>query len=117
LKSFLTNKTIQRILNTPGGVERFAAEMADKCEIQLAYAIGVEEPISINVDTYGTGRISEEKIIKHIKHYFDFTPKGIIERFDMLKPIYYPTAFHGHFGNPNFPWEHLNNEFTNLLRW
>ena len=84
-----------------------AAELADKCEIQVAYAIGVSDPISISVDTFGTGKISDDKLIQLIKSHFDLTPSGIIEALDLLRPIYYKTAAFGHFGreDPDFTWE------------
>ncbi|MHB1455943.1 MAG: methionine adenosyltransferase [Armatimonadota bacterium] len=84
-----------------------SAGMADRCEIQLAYAIGVAEPVSISVDTFGTGNTSEDEIISIIKECFDLTPKGIINRLDLLRPIYRETAKNGHFGNINFPWEQI----------
>lgn len=84
-----------------------AAGLADRCEVQVSYAIGVAEPISISVNTFGTGKISEEKIIQLIKNNFDLRPKGIIKMLDLLRPIYLPTAVYGHFGReePNFTWE------------
>lgn len=87
-----------------------AAKLADKCEVQIAYAIGVADPVSINVNTFGTGKISEEKLVKLIKNYFDLTPYGIIEELDLLKPVYYKTASFGHFGREirGFTWERTN---------
>lgn len=84
-----------------------AAGIAQKCEIQLAYVIGKKEPVSLMVDTGGTGKISEDKIIKLIRHNFDLTPKGIIEKLDLLRPIYRKTACYGHFGRneKEFTWE------------
>ncbi len=82
-----------------------AAGIAEKCEVQLAYAIGVAEPVSINVDTYGTGKLKDEKIVDLIKKYFAITPKGIIEMLDLKRPIYGKTAAYGHFGRDAFPWE------------
>ena len=81
--------------------------MADKCEIQLSYAIGVAEPTSINLDTFGTNKIPEEKIIKLVKEHFKLTPRWIIEKLDLLRPIYKKTARYGHFGrdDPDFTWE------------
>ena len=84
-----------------------SAGMADRCEIQLAYAIGVAEPVSISVDTFGTGNSSESEIIAIINDCFDLTPKGIINRLGLLRPIYRETAKNGHFGNLNFPWEQI----------
>nr|BCX01539.1 MAG: S-adenosylmethionine synthase [Bacteroidota bacterium] len=85
-----------------------AAELADECLVQIAYAIGVSEPVSIYVDTYGTGRISEDQLIALIGQLWDLTPRGIIERFQLLRPIYRQTAAYGHFGRPEFPWEALD---------
>ena len=84
-----------------------AAGLADRCEVQIAYAIGVVEPISISVDTYGTGKISEEKMVALIQEHFDLRPGGIIAMLDLLKPIYRATASYGHFGRnePSFTWE------------
>ncbi|MEE9452169.1 MAG: methionine adenosyltransferase, partial [Gammaproteobacteria bacterium] len=84
-----------------------AAGIASRCEIQVSYAIGVAEPISICVDTFGTGKISEQEITKLIQAHFDLTPKGIITLLDLLRPIYRPTATYGHFGREeeNFTWE------------
>lgn len=84
-----------------------AAGLADKCEVQLSYAIGVAEPTSINVDTFGTNKISEEKVIELVKKHFKLTPAWIIERLDLLRPIYRKTAAYGHFGrnDPDFTWE------------
>ncbi|HEY6803536.1 MAG TPA: methionine adenosyltransferase [Pyrinomonadaceae bacterium] len=84
-----------------------AAGLADKCEVQLAYAIGVAEPVSILVDTKGSGRISDGEISKLVKSNFDLTPKGIIETLDLRRPIYRATAAYGHFGRSedSFTWE------------
>ncbi len=84
-----------------------AAGLADKCEVQLSYAIGVAEPTSINVDTFGTNKVPEEKIIELVKKHFNLTPKWIIEKLDLLRPIYKKTAAYGHFGrnDPDFTWE------------
>ena len=84
-----------------------AAGLADKCEIQLAYAIGVATPVSINVDTYGTGKVNEEKIVELIQSHFDLRPAGIIKMLDLRKPIYKQTAAYGHFGRTDLdlPWE------------
>jgi len=84
-----------------------AAGLADKCEVQLSYAIGVAEPTSINVDTFGTNKIPEEKIVELVKKHFLLTPQWIIERLDLLRPIYRKTAAYGHFGrnDPDFTWE------------
>ncbi len=85
-----------------------AAGIADECLIQLAYAIGIPEPVSINVNTYGTGKISNEKLVKLVQNNFDCTPDGIIRRFDLRKPIFRKTAAYGHFGREEFPWEKLD---------
>lgn len=84
-----------------------AAGLAEKCEIQIAYVIGGTKPLSINVDTFGTGKISEEKITKIIPEVFDLSPGGIIKKLDLLRPIYQKTAAYGHFGReiPEFSWE------------
>lgn len=82
-----------------------AAGLAEKCEVQLAYAIGVAEPVSINVDTYNTGVIKEEKIVELIRKYFAITPKGIIEMLNLKRPLYLKSAAYGHFGRDIFPWE------------
>ena len=84
-----------------------AAGLADKCEVQVAYAIGVAHPVSILVDTFGTGRIEETKIQELVKKHFDLRPAGIIEMLDLLKPHYRKTAAYGHFGRTDvdLPWE------------
>jgi S-adenosylmethionine synthetase len=84
-----------------------ASGLADRCEVQLAYAIGVAEPVSVLVDTFGTGRISEEKLEKLVRDNFQLTPKGIIESLKLRRPIYRKTAAYGHFGrkDPDFSWE------------
>ena len=87
-----------------------AAGLADKCEIQLSYAIGVAQPTSIMVDTFGTGKLSDEKLVDMIRENFDLRPAGIIKMLDLRKPIYRPTAAYGHFGRNdlNLPWEALD---------
>lgn len=85
-----------------------AAGIADKCEIQVSYAIGVAEPTSIFVDTFGTGRLKSQAIIELIKTHFDLTPAGIIKHHDLLRPIYRQTATLGHYGRDEFPWERLD---------
>jgi S-adenosylmethionine synthetase len=82
-----------------------AAQLAAKCEIQLAYAIGVPEPVSVRVDTFGTGKTADTAIAAKLLSLFDLRPAGIIEKLDLRRPIYAPTARNGHFGNPAFPWE------------
>lgn len=80
---------------------------ANKCEIQLSYAIGVAKPISIYIDTFGTGKISDEEIVKIVKDKFDLTPRGIINYLDLQKPIYTKTTNYGHFGKLDLPWEKI----------
>lgn len=84
-----------------------AAELAEKCEVQLAYAIGVAEPVSVLVDCFGTNKIPEEKIAELVKKNFKMTPKGIIDSLNLRRPIYQKTASYGHFGrdDPDFTWE------------
>lgn len=84
-----------------------AAGLADKCEIQLSYAIGVAQPTSINVETFGTGKVSNEKLIEIIREHFDLRPAGIIKMLDLRRPIYKQTAAYGHFGRNDLdlPWE------------
>ncbi len=85
-----------------------ASGLADKCEIQLAYAIGVAQPVSVRVDTFGTGKIDDVEIAARLKGKFDLTPKGIIDLLDLRRPIYRDTARNGHFGNPAFTWENTD---------
>lgn len=85
-----------------------AAGLADKCEIQVSYAIGVAEPTSISIETYGTARVPENVIIELINRHFDLTPQGIIDSLDLLQPIYQNTATYGHYGRDEFPWERLD---------
>ena len=87
-----------------------AAGLADRCEVQVAYAIGVAKPVSVLVDTFGTAKVSEEKIQELIKKHFDLRPAGIIEMLDLLKPHYRKTAAYGHFGRTDvdLPWEHTD---------
>lgn len=87
-----------------------AAGLADKCEIQLSYAIGVAQPTSVMVDTFGTGKISDEKLVKIIRENFDLRPAGIIRMLDLRRPIYRGTAAYGHFGRTDLalPWEALD---------
>ena len=84
-----------------------AAGLADRCEVQLAYAIGVTEPVSVYVDTEGTGRIDDERICELAKELFPLTPGGIIKYLDLRRPIFRKTAAGGHFGrnDPDFTWE------------
>ncbi|MCI7328457.1 MAG: methionine adenosyltransferase [Lachnospiraceae bacterium] len=87
-----------------------AAGLADRCEIQLSYAIGVAVPTSINVDTFGTGKLSDEKLVEIVRDNFDLRPAGIIKMLDLRRPIYRPTAAYGHFGRNDLslPWEALD---------
>ncbi len=87
-----------------------ASGIAEKCEVRLAYAIGVAQPVSIGVDTYGTGKLSDEEIISRIEHGFDLTPNGIINCLNLRCPIYKQTAAYGHFGRTDIelPWEKLD---------
>nr|MBQ6242163.1 methionine adenosyltransferase domain-containing protein [Lachnospiraceae bacterium] len=84
-----------------------AAGLADRCELQLAYAIGVAEPTSVQIDTFGTGKISNEKLVEIVRKHFDLRPAGIIKMLDLLRPIYKKTAAYGHFGreDEDFTWE------------
>ena len=84
-----------------------AAGLADKCEIQVSYAIGVAEPTSISVETFGTGKIDDDRIVELVREHFDLKPKGLIQMLDLLRPIYKATAAYGHFGREeeNFTWE------------
>jgi len=92
------------------------AKLARRCEVQVAYAIGVAEPVSVNVDTFGTNTVPETAILKAVRKVFDLTPKGIIESLDLRKPIYSPTSSYGHFGRAPkkngkgtlFTWERLD---------
>jgi S-adenosylmethionine synthetase len=90
-----------------------AAGLAEKCEVQVAYAIGVAEPISIMVETFGTGKMPEEQIEGLVRKNFDMRPAGIIRTLDLKRPIYQQTAAYGHFGrnNPSFTWEKLDRHF------
>ena len=85
-----------------------AAGLANECTLQLAYAIGVAEPVSINVDTMGTGKLSDEELASIVRRTVDLTPKGIISRLDLKRPIYLATAAYGHFGREGFSWEKLD---------
>jgi len=87
-----------------------AAGLADKCLIQISYAIGVAQPTSVMVTTYGTGKVSDEKIAELVKKHFDLRPKGIVQMLDLLRPIYQNTAAYGHFGReePGFTWENTD---------
>jgi S-adenosylmethionine synthetase len=95
-----------------------AAGLADKCLVQLAYAIGITEPVSVNVNTYLTGKTDDLKLAKAVSEVFDCTPAGIIERFALNRPIFRQTAAYGHFGRPEFPWEQLDfvDKIINAVR-
>jgi S-adenosylmethionine synthetase len=82
-----------------------AKGVAERLEVQVAYAIGVAEPVSVQVNTFGTGRQPDERLVRLIREEFDLTPKGIIDHLDLRRPIYLKTAAYGHFGRPEFPWE------------
>ncbi|WP_412514334.1 methionine adenosyltransferase [Shewanella indica] len=85
-----------------------AAGLADRCEIQVSYAIGVAEPTSISVETFGTGKVSQELLIQLVRQHFDLRPYGLTEMLDLARPIYQGTAAYGHFGRDEFPWEQTN---------
>ncbi|WP_404444726.1 methionine adenosyltransferase [Sutcliffiella horikoshii] len=91
-----------------------ASGLADKCEVQLAYAIGVAQPVSIAVDTFGTGKVSEEKLVELVRNNFDLRPAGIIKMLDLRRPIYKQTAAYGHFGRNDLdlPWEQTDKADT-----
>jgi S-adenosylmethionine synthetase len=93
-----------------------AAGLADRCEVQVAYVIGVARPVSLNVETYGTGKIPDDRIRALIEEHFDFRPGAIIERFGLRRPIYRQTASYGHFGRPDLdlPWE--RTDLADVLR-
>ena len=87
-----------------------AAGLASKCQIQVSYAIGVARPTSVMVTTFGTGKISDEKLSELVQKHFDLRPKGIVQMLDLLRPIYEKTAAYGHFGRdePEFTWENTD---------
>jgi S-adenosylmethionine synthetase len=85
-----------------------AAGLADRCEVQLAYAIGVSEPVSVNVDTEGTGKVEDERLCDVVREFFPLTPRGIIDYLDLRRPIYRKTAAGGHFGRDGFSWENTD---------
>lgn len=93
-----------------------AAQLAEKCEVQLAYAIGVAEPVSISIDTFGTGKVSEYELVEAVRKHFDLRPAGIIKMLDLKHPFYKQTAAYGHFGRTDvlLPWEKLDK--VNLLK-
>ena len=85
-----------------------AAGLADRCEIQLSYAIGVAEPTSIMVEAFGTGKVSNEVLVKLVREFFDLRPYGLIKMLNLIQPIYRQTAAYGHFGREQFPWEKVD---------
>ena len=85
-----------------------AAGLADRIQLQVAYAIGKANPVSLCIDTFGTGKYSDECILSAIKKVFDFRPYSIISQLDLRRPVYSQTAAYGHFGNPDFAWEKLD---------
>ena len=90
-----------------------AAGLADRCEVQLAYAIGVTEPVSVHIDTAGSGKVDDERLCSLVREHFPLTPRGIIEHLDLRRPIFRRTAAGGHFGRDEFPWEKTDK--TNAL--
>ena len=84
-----------------------ANRYADKCELQVSYAIGMKEPLSIYINTFGTGRKTDEELVELIKKKFDLTPNGIIDYLNLKQPIYTKTTNYGHFGKENLPWEKI----------
>jgi len=91
-----------------------AAGLAERCELQVSYAIGVAEPTSISIETFGTGKLEEAELIKLVREHFDLRPYGLIEMLDLNRPIYKATAAYGHFGRDEFPWEKTDK--AELLR-
>ena len=91
-----------------------AAGLADRCELQVSYAIGVAEPTSISLETFGTSKLSEDELIALVREHFDLRPYGLIEMLKLERPIYLPTAAYGHFGREEFPWEQTDK--AELLR-
>jgi len=87
-----------------------AAGLADRCEVQFAYAIGYPDPVSIHIDTFGTAKVAEEKIEKAVAEVFSFKPAQIVKQLDLLRPIYSKTTNYGHFGknDPEITWEHTD---------
>ena len=84
------------------------AGLADRCEIQLSYAIGVAEPTSIMIETFGTGKVANELLVNLVREFFDLRPYGLIKMLDLIQPIYRQTAAYGHFGREQFPWEKID---------
>ena len=92
------------------------AGLADKCEIQLSYAIGVAQPTSINVDTFGTGKLSDSRLVEIIRENFDLRPAGIIRMLDLRRPIYKQTAAYGHFGRTDLDLSWEKTDKAELLK-
>ena len=88
-----------------------AAGLADRCEVQVSYAIGRAQPTSIAVETFGTGRVAEDELLRLVRQHFDLRPAAIIHNLDLRRPIYRQTAAYGHFGRDDLklPWEHTND--------
>ena len=93
-----------------------AAGLANQCEIQLGYVIGIAHPVSVRVDTFGTGKVSEEKLTHLIQTYFDLRPSAIIQKLNLRRPIYLDTATYGHFGRNSFPWEQIDSSIFQQLK-
>ncbi|MCH8059279.1 MAG: methionine adenosyltransferase domain-containing protein, partial [Proteobacteria bacterium] len=93
-----------------------AAGLADRCEIQVSYAIGVAEPTSISVQTFGTGKVSDDRLIVLIRDNFDLTPYGILQMLDLLRPIYKATAAYGHFGREDIDLSWEKTDMAEALR-
>ena len=95
-----------------------AAGLASRCQIQVSYAIGIAKPTSVMVTTFGTGKISDEKLAQLVLEHFDLRPKGIVQMLDLLRPIYQKTAAYGHFGReePEFSWERTDKAAA-LIYW
>ena len=91
-----------------------AAGLADEVVIQVAYAIGMADPVAVDVDTFGTGRLSDDRIVEVVRDLFDLRPGAIIDRLKLARPIYRPTATYGHFGREGFSWEAL--DYVDALR-
>jgi S-adenosylmethionine synthetase len=87
-----------------------AAGLASRCEVQVSYAIGVADPVSVMVDTFGTSTVDEEKIARAVRAVFGLKPRQITEDLDLLRPIYQRTAAYGHFGRPEFSWEKVDKK-------
>ena len=94
-----------------------ASGLADRCEIQISYAIGVSEPTSISINTFGTGKLTDTEIAQLVREHFDLTPGGLIQMLDLKRPIYQQTAAYGHFGRelPDFTWEKTDK--ADVLRY